>query len=236
MASFHTFTYYLSEHPSIVGFRWSHSQSWGSTWSFLFSSIALYIATAVILHVLLLLLLRRSRVVPLGPSQRSTPSQWPSSRPPSSPASSYPHPQRSGIHGGLGAAPAPHPSNGSSASPSERAPPDAFLLVLHLLPLALPPRNPDIHHHSPLPKPLLLQIVQPLDIDIHVVSLAGILAIFPSPGDSVNVAGIFHRVWVQILDGDRAAEGVFPVRRQLPDGSAELQSGVPRWRAPAALY
>ncbi|KAK4409769.1 Elongation of fatty acids protein 3-like [Sesamum angolense] len=67
MASFHTFTYYLSEHPSIVGFRWSHSQSWGSTWSFLFSSIALYIATAVILHVFLLLLLRRSRAVPLGP-------------------------------------------------------------------------------------------------------------------------------------------------------------------------
>ncbi|KAL9671488.1 hypothetical protein QQ045_009056 [Rhodiola kirilowii] len=33
--------YYLSEHPSIVNFRWSHSHSWGSTWSFLFSSISI---------------------------------------------------------------------------------------------------------------------------------------------------------------------------------------------------
>ncbi|KAI3462816.1 hypothetical protein Pfo_019479, partial [Paulownia fortunei] len=67
MTSFHSLTYSLSEHPSIVGFRWSHAQSWGSTWSFLFTSIALYIATAVILHALLLLLFRHRRAIPLGP-------------------------------------------------------------------------------------------------------------------------------------------------------------------------
>ncbi|KAG8384518.1 hypothetical protein BUALT_Bualt04G0126200 [Buddleja alternifolia] len=60
--------YYLAEHPSIVGFRWSHTQSWGSTWSFLFTSIALYIASATVLHVILLLLFRRRRrPLPLGP-------------------------------------------------------------------------------------------------------------------------------------------------------------------------
>ena len=58
--------YWLSEHPRIVGFRWSHIQSWGSTWSFLFSSIAAYIVTAAFLH-LFLLLIRGRRPVPLGP-------------------------------------------------------------------------------------------------------------------------------------------------------------------------
>ncbi|KAF8405162.1 hypothetical protein HHK36_010061 [Tetracentron sinense] len=61
-----SFTYWLSEHPSIIGFRWSHTQSWGSTWSFLFTSIAAYITLSVFLH-LVLLLFRRRRPVPLGP-------------------------------------------------------------------------------------------------------------------------------------------------------------------------
>ncbi|XP_068654189.1 fatty acid elongase 3-like [Aristolochia californica] len=59
-------TYYLSEHPSIVGFRWSHSQSWGSTWSFLFSSIAIYLIASLFLHLVLLLFNRR-RPIPMGP-------------------------------------------------------------------------------------------------------------------------------------------------------------------------
>ncbi|KAK9284585.1 hypothetical protein L1049_023761 [Liquidambar formosana] len=58
--------YYLSEHPSIIKFRWSHSQSWGSTWSFLFTSISLYLLLSIFLH-LLLTLFRRRRPVPLGP-------------------------------------------------------------------------------------------------------------------------------------------------------------------------
>ncbi|XP_047310487.1 elongation of fatty acids protein 3-like [Impatiens glandulifera] len=60
-------TYYLSEHPRIVNFRWGHAHSWGSTWSFLFASIALYILISIFLHLSLSILLRRGRPVPLGP-------------------------------------------------------------------------------------------------------------------------------------------------------------------------
>ncbi|KAK4416283.1 Elongation of fatty acids protein 3-like [Sesamum alatum] len=67
MTSLYSVRYYLSEQPSIVGFRWSHTQSWGSTWSFLFSSIALYVSAAIVLHLLLLLLFRHRRPLPLGP-------------------------------------------------------------------------------------------------------------------------------------------------------------------------
>ncbi|KAM7516618.1 hypothetical protein LguiA_006201 [Lonicera macranthoides] len=61
----HTLSYYLSEHPSIVRFRWSHTHSWGSTWSFLFLSISSYVTLSLFLH-LFLRLLRRSPL-PLGP-------------------------------------------------------------------------------------------------------------------------------------------------------------------------
>lgn len=59
-----TLVYYLSEHPKIINFRWSHTQSWGSTWSFLLTSILTYIIFSLLLH---LLLLRRRKPVPLGP-------------------------------------------------------------------------------------------------------------------------------------------------------------------------
>lgn len=62
-----TITFWLSEHPSIVGFRWSHAHSWGSTWSFLFTAIALYLLLSVLLHLVLALLHRPGRPVPLGP-------------------------------------------------------------------------------------------------------------------------------------------------------------------------
>ncbi|WCJ30981.1 GNS1/SUR4 membrane protein family [Euphorbia peplus] len=62
-----TFKYYLAEHPSIVTFRWSHSLSWGSTWSFLFSSIAFYLVFCTVIHLILTVVLRRGRTVPLGP-------------------------------------------------------------------------------------------------------------------------------------------------------------------------
>lgn len=40
---------------------------WGSTWSFLIISISSYIVTSTTLHLLLLVLIRRGRPVPLGP-------------------------------------------------------------------------------------------------------------------------------------------------------------------------
>ncbi|KAJ0980349.1 hypothetical protein J5N97_008604 [Dioscorea zingiberensis] len=58
--------YWLAEHPAIVSFRWSHAESWGSTWSFLFSSIAIYVVASLTLHLFLSLFGRR-RPVPLGP-------------------------------------------------------------------------------------------------------------------------------------------------------------------------
>lgn len=58
--------YWLSEHPAIVTFRWSPTQSWGSTWVFLLISMAVYLSLALLLHLVLLLFHRR-RPVPLGP-------------------------------------------------------------------------------------------------------------------------------------------------------------------------
>lgn len=62
-----TLRYYLSEHPSIVGFRWTDSESWGNTWVFLFISILAYIVFSVFLHLFLLLVFRHRRPLPLGP-------------------------------------------------------------------------------------------------------------------------------------------------------------------------
>lgn len=61
--------YYLSEHPAIVGFRWSPTYLWGSTWSSVFTSIAAYVIFSVFVHLLInLLLFRRDRrPLPLGP-------------------------------------------------------------------------------------------------------------------------------------------------------------------------
>ncbi|KAI3759063.1 hypothetical protein L6452_06636 [Arctium lappa] len=59
--------YLLSDHPAVVGFRWSHAQSWGATWVFLFSSISFYFTLSVVLHLLLLLFRHRTRPIPLGP-------------------------------------------------------------------------------------------------------------------------------------------------------------------------
>ncbi|KAL5063856.1 hypothetical protein RYX36_025593 [Vicia faba] len=62
-----TLMYHLSEHPSIVEFRWSHTHSWGSTWSFLFTSIATYLTLSLFLHLSLSLLFPNRRHIPLGP-------------------------------------------------------------------------------------------------------------------------------------------------------------------------
>ncbi|RAL40496.1 unnamed protein product [Cuscuta campestris] len=59
-----TINYWLSEHPSVVGFQWSLTM-WGSTWSFLITSIATYIISSATLHLLLLLLVGR-RPIPVG--------------------------------------------------------------------------------------------------------------------------------------------------------------------------
>ncbi|XP_048334396.2 elongation of fatty acids protein 3-like [Ziziphus jujuba] len=59
--------FWLSEHPSIVAFRWSHTQSWGSTWSFLITSIAFYVILSTFLRLFLYIFNRSGRPVSLGP-------------------------------------------------------------------------------------------------------------------------------------------------------------------------
>ncbi|XP_061372508.1 elongation of fatty acids protein 3-like [Gastrolobium bilobum] len=58
--------YLLLDHPNIVWFRWSPTQSWGATWSFLVTAIVAYITAALTLH-LILKICRRRRAIPLGP-------------------------------------------------------------------------------------------------------------------------------------------------------------------------
>ncbi|KAK4779003.1 hypothetical protein SAY86_006531 [Trapa natans] len=58
--------FYLSEHPMVVNFRWSPALTWGSTWFFIFAAIAAYLAAAIAIHILLLLVAGR-HPVPLGP-------------------------------------------------------------------------------------------------------------------------------------------------------------------------
>ncbi|OIW09729.1 hypothetical protein TanjilG_09402 [Lupinus angustifolius] len=67
LPTIHTIIFYLSEHPAIVGFRWNHVQSWGSTWSFLFTSIATYLLLSLFLHLSLSVLLCRNQRIPLSP-------------------------------------------------------------------------------------------------------------------------------------------------------------------------
>ncbi|KAL9241767.1 hypothetical protein vseg_015834 [Gypsophila vaccaria] len=69
-----TIAYNLSEHPWMKSFRWSPSQSWGSTWSFLFTAIVFYIIASTALHLILHLIHLISRgsqhpasPIPLGP-------------------------------------------------------------------------------------------------------------------------------------------------------------------------
>ncbi|KAI4336911.1 hypothetical protein L6164_015384 [Bauhinia variegata] len=58
--------YWLTEHPSVATFRWSPTQTWGSTWPFIFTAISVYIASACTVRVILIIC-RRRRPVPLGP-------------------------------------------------------------------------------------------------------------------------------------------------------------------------
>eukprot|EP01018_Ginkgo_biloba_P011946 Gb_34824 [translate_table: standard] len=55
--------YWLAEYPVISRFRWDHN-AWGSSWIFLFVSLALYL---FLIGFLKLVLIKRKRPLPLGP-------------------------------------------------------------------------------------------------------------------------------------------------------------------------
>uniref|UniRef100_A0ACD5XS40 Uncharacterized protein n=2 Tax=Avena sativa TaxID=4498 RepID=A0ACD5XS40_AVESA len=60
-------TYWLAEHPAMVGFQWSPSgRLWFSTWAFLLSFLAAYISLSLSLDSVLAAF-RRKRPLPLGP-------------------------------------------------------------------------------------------------------------------------------------------------------------------------
>eukprot|EP01018_Ginkgo_biloba_P011944 Gb_34832 [translate_table: standard] len=55
--------YWLAEYPVISRFRWDHN-AWGSSWIFLFTSLALYL---FLIGFLKLVLIKRKRPLPFGP-------------------------------------------------------------------------------------------------------------------------------------------------------------------------
>ncbi|KAL2548562.1 Uncharacterized protein Fot_10092 [Forsythia ovata] len=97
----------------------------------------------------------------------------------------------------------------------------------NILPLSFPPRRPNILHHFTPTKALLLQAFQQLNLNLHVISLARIFPIISSGCNSSDHVSLLRRLWVPILDGDRASERVFSVCSKLPDSVIELQSVVP---------
>ncbi|XP_057793893.1 elongation of fatty acids protein 3-like [Salvia miltiorrhiza] len=58
--------FWVAEHPSIVHFRWSPTESWAATWWFLMTSIAAYIGISSAVHILLRVV-GRVKPVALGP-------------------------------------------------------------------------------------------------------------------------------------------------------------------------
>ena len=64
-------TYWLAEHPAIVGFRWSPTDLWFSTWAFLLGFLASYVALCLALDAFLGTAGSRSRWAPRPPRTRS---------------------------------------------------------------------------------------------------------------------------------------------------------------------
>lgn len=57
--------------------------------------------------------------------------------------------------------------------------------------------------------------------------MAGVFAVVSGAGNTFHDAGLFSGIRVQVLDGDRVAEGVFSTRRQLSDGLDGVQLSMP---------
>ncbi|GMN35434.1 hypothetical protein TIFTF001_005280 [Ficus carica] len=113
--------------------------------------------------------------------------------------------------------------------PARHAPHGArVLLVLRLLPLAVPPPAPDVLRHRPPPEAEPAPPLQPVGADRDVVPLARILAVVSGPGDSGHDPDLLRRLRLQVLDGDRTARSPRAgVRGELPGVAALLQFGVP---------
>ena len=70
---------------------------------------------------------------------------------------------------------------------------------------------------------------------MHVISMAGILSIFPSLSHFVSHFVIFRGLWVPVLDGDWAAERLLPFRGELPGDAFGMQLALP-YRGPFPAF
>ncbi|KAF2309963.1 hypothetical protein GH714_005800 [Hevea brasiliensis] len=225
------FKHCLAEHPSIVNFRWSITQTWGSTWFFIFSAIAIYIAASVTLHILLSLLLSRSRRVSLGPIPAihsltmALISAFISSVYFSQP------PPRSATRDGSGLAPglqlrsvAPLFSTWDALHRPR--------LLWSTLSTSLGSFTYSVHSSqssSTVNSPSLRSLTNPFSCSCP--SLARILSVFPSVGYTPDNFIILSGLWVPVLDCNRVAKGTFPFCSELAGCSFGLQSTLPFWSA-----
>ncbi|KAE8100559.1 hypothetical protein FH972_018446 [Carpinus fangiana] len=110
-----------------------------------------------------------------------------------------------------------------------------LLLVLRLLPLALPPPSPHVLHRPPPQKAHDVHALQPVHSHHHVISLARVLPVFPGPGNTSDHSALHRGLWVPLLDGDGVAQSALSFRGKLPGGVACLQLGLPFCGAFVAL-
>lgn len=110
-----------------------------------------------------------------------------------------------------------------------------ILLVVSILLDPIPPHATRLLHRPTTSQAGFLPALQPLHPDLHVVPLAGVLPVVSGPGHHHHDVGLFRRVRVPVLDGNRIAQRVLSVRVELPDGALGLQPGMPRWGPVAAL-
>lgn len=97
-----------------------------------------------------------------------------------------------------------------------------LLLVIHLLPLPIPPHFPDLFHNFPATAALFFLSLQPLNPHFHVLSMARVLPIIPSPGNTDDNFNLFGRLRVPILDGDWVTGCLFSVCYKLPNRASKL--------------
>lgn len=97
-----------------------------------------------------------------------------------------------------------------------------LLLVIHVLPIPIPPHFSDLFHHIPAAKALLFLSLQSLHSHFHVIPLARILTIISSPCNTDDNFNLFGCLRVPILDRDGVTGCLFSVRYKLPNLASEL--------------
>ncbi|KAB5547695.1 hypothetical protein DKX38_011101 [Salix brachista] len=98
-----------------------------------------------------------------------------------------------------------------------------LFLVLHVLPVTVSPYVSYLFHNFEVSQAGFFPARQQFYTDLHVLSMARILSILPSPGDSISNLGVLHCLRLQILDCGWFALRVFSFCGELPDCAAGMQ-------------